>query len=149
MKIYIFLDCILTELGILYIDVVLCDCLMKANREYHVIIAGALRIVFLVYWRIFLSSYRTNLYKIICNFFCTAGSQLKQKNFNRVYERLSRVNHVKVVDSMGVSREVLARYIKEYPVENNDWGDYQTHRRLLGLISIGKLWCSGESCYNT
>lgn len=69
---------------------------------------------------------------------CAAGNQLKQKNFNRVYERLSRVNNVKVVDSVGVSREVLARYIKEYPVENNDWGDYQTHRRLLGLISVGK-----------
>ncbi|PSN54921.1 hypothetical protein C0J52_01648 [Blattella germanica] len=66
------------------------------------------------------------------------GSQLKQKNFSRVYDRLSRVNHVKVVDSMGVTREVLARYIKEYPVENNDWGDYQTHRRLLGLISVGE-----------
>jgi len=40
---------------------------------------------------------------------------------------------------MGVSREVLARYIKDYPVENNDWGDFQTHRRLLGLISVGKF----------
>jgi hypothetical protein len=68
MEIYIFSDCILTELGILYIDVILCGCLIKANRDYHVIIAGALRIVFLIYWRIFLSSYRTNLYKIICNF---------------------------------------------------------------------------------
>ncbi|XP_069696670.1 protein brunelleschi isoform X2 [Periplaneta americana] len=66
------------------------------------------------------------------------GSQLKQKNFSRVYDRLSRINHVKVIDSVGVTREVLARYIKEYPVENNDWGDYQTHRRLLGLISVGK-----------
>ena len=54
-----------------------------------------------------------------------------------MYDRLSRVNHVKVVDSMGVHRQILARYIKEYPVENNDWGDYQTHRRLLGLISVG------------
>lgn len=71
--------------------------------------------------------------------FCAAGSQFKQKNFSRIYERLSRVNHVKIVDSMGVSREVLARYIKDYPVENNDWGDFQTHRRLLGLISLGEL----------
>jgi hypothetical protein len=68
----------------------------------------------------------------------TSGNQLKQKNFSRVYERLSRVNHVKVIDSVGVSREVSARFIKEYPVENNDWGDYQTHRRLVGLISVGK-----------
>lgn len=31
------------------------------------------------------------------------------------------------------------RYIHDYPVENNDWGDFQTHRRLLGLVSIGKF----------
>lgn len=31
------------------------------------------------------------------------------------------------------------RYVHEHPVENNDWGDFQTHRRLLGLITIGKF----------
>lgn len=24
-------------------------------------------------------------------------------------------------------------------MEHNDWGDFQTHRRLLGLITIGKF----------
>ncbi|XP_049774968.1 protein brunelleschi [Schistocerca cancellata] len=66
------------------------------------------------------------------------GSQIKQKNFNRIFDRIARVNHIKVVDSNGVSREVISRYVKDYPVENNDWGDYQTHRRVLGLISVGK-----------
>lgn len=31
------------------------------------------------------------------------------------------------------------RYIQDHPVENNDWGDFQTHRRLLGLITVGKF----------
>ncbi|XP_066993209.1 protein brunelleschi [Anabrus simplex] len=66
------------------------------------------------------------------------GSQLKQKNFSRVFDRISRVNHEKVEDKSGINHEIFARYIKDYPVENNDWGDYQTHRRLLGLITVGK-----------
>lgn len=36
-------------------------------------------------------------------------------------------------------RDIWVRYIHDYPVENNDWGDFQTHRRLLGLITIGKF----------
>lgn len=31
------------------------------------------------------------------------------------------------------------RYVLDYPVENNEWGDFQTHRRLLGLITVGKF----------
>lgn len=31
------------------------------------------------------------------------------------------------------------RYVRDYPVENNEWGDFQTHRRLLGLITVGKF----------
>lgn len=31
------------------------------------------------------------------------------------------------------------RYLWDYPVENNDWGDFQTHRRLLGLVTVGKF----------
>lgn len=29
--------------------------------------------------------------------------------------------------------------MRDYPVENNEWGDFQTHRRLLGLITVGKF----------
>lgn len=66
------------------------------------------------------------------------GEDLTQKAFSRLYERICRVNHVKVVDSNGVPRAVWARYVKDYLVGNNDWGDFQTHRRLLGLVTIGK-----------
>jgi hypothetical protein len=44
------------------------------------------------------------------------------------------------VDGTGTERCVQARYIKDYPVGNNDWGDFQTHRRLLGLITICKCY---------
>lgn len=27
--------------------------------------------------------------------------------------------------------------MRDHPIENNDWGDFQTHRRLLGLITVG------------
>lgn len=36
-------------------------------------------------------------------------------------------------------RDIWVRYIHDHPVENNDWGDFQTHRRLLGLVTIGKF----------
>lgn len=42
-------------------------------------------------------------------------------------------------DSTGLYRDVWVRYVREHPVENNDWGDFQTHRRLLGLITVGKF----------
>lgn len=36
-------------------------------------------------------------------------------------------------------RDVWVRYVQDYPIENNDWGDFQTHRRLIGLITVGKF----------
>ncbi|ERL92726.1 hypothetical protein D910_10036 [Dendroctonus ponderosae] len=66
------------------------------------------------------------------------GSQLKPKVFTKFFERIAKLNEVKITDSAGQVRNILIRYIREHPVENNDWGDFQTHRRLIGLISIGK-----------
>jgi len=66
------------------------------------------------------------------------GEELSSKNFNRLFERICRINQLRIVDGTGAERCVQARYIKEYPVGNNDWGDFQTHRRLLGLITVSK-----------
>ncbi|XP_026288363.2 protein brunelleschi isoform X1 [Frankliniella occidentalis] len=63
---------------------------------------------------------------------------LKPKSFTKVWDKIRRVNHTKVTDSAGVTRQVYIRYVKDYPVESNDWGEFQTHRRLLGLISVGQ-----------
>ncbi|XP_030020287.2 protein brunelleschi [Manduca sexta] len=61
------------------------------------------------------------------------------KNFNKFWERIQRVNNIKVTDSTGQVRDIWVRYVRDYPVENNDWGDFQTHRRLLGLITLCKF----------
>ncbi|XP_060523752.1 protein brunelleschi [Cylas formicarius] len=66
------------------------------------------------------------------------GAQLKPKSYNKFYDRISKLSKVKITDSTGQVRNILVRFVKEYPVENNDWGDFQTHRRMLGLISLGK-----------
>ncbi|XP_071451117.1 protein brunelleschi [Hetaerina americana] len=81
------------------------------------------------------------------------GRQLKQKSFERVLERIRRVSRLRVVVDPSAAaaasasgapggppwpREITARYVTDYPVENNDWGDFQTHRRVLGLVSVGK-----------
>ncbi|VEN36654.1 unnamed protein product [Callosobruchus maculatus] len=66
------------------------------------------------------------------------GDQLKQKTYTKFFDRIAKLGNIKVTDSTGSVRNILVRYVKEYPVENNDWGDFQTHRRLLGLISLGK-----------
>jgi trafficking protein particle complex subunit 9 len=65
--------------------------------------------------------------------------QLKPRSLQKVFERIQRVNNVQVTDSTGLTRDIWVRYIRDHPVENNDWGDFQTHRRLLGLITVGKF----------
>uniref|UniRef100_A0A182IYU7 NIK and IKK(beta) binding protein n=1 Tax=Anopheles atroparvus TaxID=41427 RepID=A0A182IYU7_ANOAO len=69
----------------------------------------------------------------------------KPRSLQRVFERIQRVNNVKIpADTSGVTRDIWVRYIRDHPVENNDWGDFQTHRRLLGLITVGKFDTQSE-----
>ena len=35
------------------------------------------------------------------------------------------------------SRSIEVRFVRSYPVESNGWGDFQHHRALLGLVSVG------------
>lgn len=77
---------------------------------------------------------------------CITEGLLKSKPFVKVWDKIRRVNHTKVTDSAGVTRQVYVRYVKEYPVESNDWGDFQTHRRLLGLITVGQCFIITSSC---
>uniref|UniRef100_A0A8B9JJB6 Trafficking protein particle complex 9 n=1 Tax=Astyanax mexicanus TaxID=7994 RepID=A0A8B9JJB6_ASTMX len=56
-----------------------------------------------------------------------------EDQFFRIYKRISSVNQVTVRDSQ---RALFIRYRHHYPPENNEWGDFQTHRKVVGLISV-------------
>ena len=53
------------------------------------------------------------------------GSKLNSRNFSRLYERISRQNCFRIKDSTGSVRTISARYVRSYPIENNEWGDFQ------------------------
>ncbi|XP_059618131.1 protein brunelleschi [Phlebotomus argentipes] len=63
----------------------------------------------------------------------------KPRSLQKVFERIQRVQTMRIPDSAGLPRDIWVRYIRDHPVENNDWGDFQTHRRLLGLVTVGKF----------
>ncbi|CAD7000073.1 unnamed protein product [Ceratitis capitata] len=63
----------------------------------------------------------------------------KPRSLQKAFDKVRRVSNVKINDSSGITRDIWVRYIHDHPVENNDWGDFQTHRRLLGLVTIGKF----------
>ncbi|NWQ63546.1 TPPC9 protein, partial [Neopipo cinnamomea] len=56
-----------------------------------------------------------------------------EESFFRIYRRISAVSQVNVRDSQ---RVLYIRYRHHYPPENNEWGDFQTHRKVVGLITI-------------
>ncbi|XP_038615904.1 trafficking protein particle complex subunit 9 [Tachyglossus aculeatus] len=58
---------------------------------------------------------------------------VSEENFFRIYKRISTVSHINVRDSQ---RVLYIRYRHHYPPENNEWGDFQTHRKVVGLITI-------------
>lgn len=61
----------------------------------------------------------------------------KPRSLQRIFERIQRVHHVHIQDATGQPRDIFVRFVRDHPIENNDWGDFQTHRRLLGLITVG------------
>lgn len=63
------------------------------------------------------------------------GSQLPSQNFNRVFDKISRIACIHVE---GQKRNINIKYRKSYSLNFNSWGDFQSHRKVLGLISIGK-----------
>lgn len=71
----------------------------------------------------------------------SAESQLATKSFNKIYDRITRINEVKIQDAqgMGCERIVRLRFKKnDLEEENNEWGDFQAHRKVLGLITVSK-----------
>ncbi|OCT77208.1 hypothetical protein XELAEV_18032406mg [Xenopus laevis] len=60
---------------------------------------------------------------------------IKNENFFKIYNRVSSVCQV---NPMNTQRLLSIRYRHQYPVDNNEWGDFQTHRKVVGLICIAE-----------
>ncbi|XP_048849766.1 trafficking protein particle complex subunit 9 isoform X1 [Brienomyrus brachyistius] len=56
-----------------------------------------------------------------------------EDEFFRIYKRIASINQVSIRDSQ---RLLYIRYRHHYPPENNEWGDFQTHRKVVGLIAV-------------
>uniref|UniRef100_A0A8C1SEV3 Trafficking protein particle complex 9 n=1 Tax=Cyprinus carpio TaxID=7962 RepID=A0A8C1SEV3_CYPCA len=56
-----------------------------------------------------------------------------EEQFFRIYKRIASVSQVSIRDSQ---RVLFIRFRHHYPPENNEWGDFQTHRKVVGLISV-------------
>uniref|UniRef100_A0A3Q1G551 Trafficking protein particle complex subunit 9 n=1 Tax=Acanthochromis polyacanthus TaxID=80966 RepID=A0A3Q1G551_9TELE len=56
-----------------------------------------------------------------------------EDQFFKIYKRITSVSQVSIRDSQ---RLLYIRYRHHYLPENNEWGDFQTHRKVVGLISI-------------
>ena len=70
----------------------------------------------------------------------SSDQQLSAPAFDRIFDRIARMTEVRMPDGRGRVRMIKLRYKKtEYSEECNDWGDFQLHRKLLGLVSIGKV----------
>ncbi|XP_062935272.1 trafficking protein particle complex subunit 9 isoform X2 [Cynocephalus volans] len=65
---------------------------------------------------------------------------VSEENFFRIYRRICTVSHPGVRDSQ---RALCIRYRHHYPPENNEWGDFQTHRKVVGLIAVADC-CSAK-----
>lgn len=60
---------------------------------------------------------------------------VKVRVFARTIDRITSVTYVRLPDN---KRGIWLRYKRLVHLENNEWGDFQVHRRVAGLICLGK-----------
>lgn len=73
-----------------------------------------------------------------------------EDQFFKIYKRIASVGQVSIRDSQ---RVLYIRYRHHYLPENNEWGDFQTHRKVVGLITIttcstAKDWPLTAECFH-
>ena len=71
------------------------------------------------------------------------GSKMLRKHFNQCWDRISQLECIAVP---GQGRDMWVRYKGHYSKENNEYGDFQAHRKALGMISVGR--CSTEQQFD-
>lgn len=87
------------------------------------------------------------------------GSKLNSSSFGRIRDRVTNLTKVSVPSVNirdGISggdansdippRQFRVRYTHSHPLENNEWGDFQMHRSLIGLICVGGYSSPQELC---
>lgn len=63
---------------------------------------------------------------------------IPEDDFFRIYKRVASICQVSVGDNQ---RSLSVRYRHHYAPENGEWGDFQTHRRAVGLVAVaGGEW---------
>jgi len=65
------------------------------------------------------------------------GHQISDETYKTVSDCINQVRDVPIRDKTGLNRIIRVRYAPLYHVENNDWAEFQAHRRLVGVISVG------------
>ena len=86
------------------------------------------------------------------------GSRLSSTNYGKFRDKITSVTKVSIpantakepgnpdVHPDSPPRMFRVRYTNVYPVENNDWGDFQIHRSLIGLVCVGGYSSPQELC---
>ena len=87
------------------------------------------------------------------------GSKLNLGQFAKIRDRISGVTKVTISgntpnpnpkenypDPDGPPRNFRVRYTHAYPNENNEWGEFQLHRSLIGVICVGGYSTPQELC---
>nr|XP_027201589.1 trafficking protein particle complex subunit 9-like [Dermatophagoides pteronyssinus] len=74
------------------------------------------------------------------------GPQMNQQLFDLIYKNIIKLNELKILNNKinGFERQIRIRYKQSYSIDNNDWGDFQAHRKLIGLITIAQSFNKNE-----
>ena len=93
------------------------------------------------------------------------GSAMSGQKFRRIFDDISQVKKVNPVTTSSTKTGSATFYhpenneqdinepsestfrvafVENYPVENNEWGEFQKHRQVLGLISVGAFSSEAE-----
>ena len=71
---------------------------------------------------------------------------MNQQLFDLIYKNIIKLNELKILNNKinGFERQIRIRYKQSYSIDNNDWGDFQAHRKLIGLITIAQSFNKNE-----
>ena len=63
------------------------------------------------------------------------GSFVSKDSFSKIWTQLTNLKKVSIGKD---GRSLSIRFVLNYPTENSEWGDFQYHRKVLGLICVAQ-----------